>query len=211
MSQRRQFTSKKNLSEGFTLIEVMVSILILAIGLLSVAAFVTGTVAMGTRARYMNMANVLASEKLDDLNKLPSTDPTLACAGAPAGGTVCGGLVGGAACGSSYFCDQVTVNEANGADYETQTEDVNGAPTISTIVHTSTGCVDTPANCGVPAPAGGGSTFTRRWQITYDPTINAVGGGPTTATGTMRVTVLVTLNGGVASTPVTFQMSMVRP
>lgn len=211
MSQPRQFTKRVKSSEGFTLIEVMVSILILAIGLLSVAAFVTGTVAMGTRARYMNQANVLASEKLDDLNKLPSTDPTLSCAGAPAGGTVCGSLAGGASCGNSYFCDQVTANEANGADYETQTEDVNGVATVSTIVHTSTGCIDTPGNCGVPAPPGGGSTFTRRWQITYDPTINAVGGGPTTATGTMRVTVLVTLNGGVNGKPVTFQMSMVRP
>ncbi|HTU35552.1 MAG TPA: prepilin-type N-terminal cleavage/methylation domain-containing protein [Candidatus Acidoferrum sp.] len=196
---------------GFTLIEVMVSIVILAIGLLSVAAFVTSTVAMGTRARYMNQANVLASEKLDDLNKLPSTDPNLSCTGAPASGTVCGSLTGGAACSGSDFCDQVTVNEANGADYEIQTENVNGTLTTTTIVHTDTGCVGTPASCGVAAPANAGSSFTRRWEITYDPSINEVGGGPTTATGTMRVTVLVTLNGGSNGIPVTFQMSMVRP
>ncbi len=44
---------------------VLVSIGILSIGLLSVAALIGSTMNSGTNARYMNMANVLASEKLD--------------------------------------------------------------------------------------------------------------------------------------------------
>jgi type IV pilus modification protein PilV len=191
--------------KGFTLLEVLVSITILAIGLLSVAAMVVSTVAVGTRAEYMNMANVLASEKLDGLNKLPSTDPNIACT------TVCGSLTGGANCGSSIYCDQVTVNQAGGADYETQTQMVNGSPVTTTIVHTAAGCVGTPAACDVGTPAGTGSTFTRLWMITYQPSIRAVGGaGTAVATGTKRVTVLVTYN-NPAGNPVSFQLSMVRP
>jgi type IV pilus modification protein PilV len=192
--------------KGFTLPEVLVAITVLAIGLLSVAAMVTSTVALGSRAEYMNMANVLASEKLDGLNKLPSTDPNMACT------TVCGSLAGGASCGSSIYCDQVTVNQTGGADYETQTQIVNGSAVTTTIVHTAAGCVGTPAACGVAAPAGTGSTFTRRWMITYQPSISAVGGGPAVANGTKRVTVLVTYNPSIGNgNPVSFQISMVRP
>jgi len=189
---------------GFSLIEVLVSITILAIGVLAVAAMVTSTVSMGTRARYMNMENILASEKLDSLNKLPSSDPNVACT------STCGSLSGGTCAGSDY-CDQVTVNQAGGADYETQTEIVNGSPVTTTIVHTASGCVGTPVACNVAAPAGTGSTFTRRWMITANPTLGEVGGGAAIATGTRRVTVLVTLNGTSASAPVSFQLSMVRP
>jgi type IV pilus modification protein PilV len=206
MSQTRPYTSKTERAEGLTLLEVMVSITILSIGLLAVALLVSSTSQSGTRARYMNMANVLASEKLDNLNKYPSTDPNVACA------AVCGALTGPTTCAAGDdYCDQVTVNEATGANYETQTQVVNGASVTTTIVHTATGCVDTPANCGVAAPAGGGSTFTRRWQVTENPTITAVAGGSTTITGARRITVIVGLNGQSAASPVTFQISMVRP
>lgn len=191
--------------KGFTLIEVLVSMAILAVGLLAVAGLVTTTVAMGTRARYMNMASVLASEKLDGLNKLPSTDPNVACAG------TCGTLAGGPDCAGSIYCDEVAVNEAGGADYETETQVVGGVAVTTTIVHTAAGCVGTPVACGVATPAGTGSTFTRRWLITANPLINSAGGGSTAATGTKRVTVLVTLNNVNAANAVSFQLSMVRP
>jgi Tfp pilus assembly protein PilV len=184
----------------------MVSITILSIGLLAVALLVSSTMQSGTQARYMNMANVLASEKLDNLNKYPSTDPNVACAG------TCGALTGPATCAAGDdYCDQVTVNEATGANYETQTQVVNNTPQTTTIVHTAIGCVDTPTNCGVAPPAGGGSSFTRRWQITANPTITAVAGGTTTITGARRVTVRVNVNGQSGASAVSFQISMVRP
>lgn len=184
-----------------TMVEVLVSILILSIGLLGVALFIGATVASGTRARYMSMANVLASEKLDGLNRWPSDDPNVSPGGALNGPAVC-------AAGDIY-CDQVTVSEASGVNYETQTQDVNGNPVTTTIVHTNTGCVNTPANCGVPVPSGGGSTFTRRWLITLNPTVTS-GASTLTVNGGRRITVVVTLNNQSVKT-VSFQMSMVRP
>jgi prepilin-type N-terminal cleavage/methylation domain-containing protein len=195
-------------AEGFTLLEVVVSIAILSVGLMAIALFTSDTLVSGTRARYMNMANVLASDKLDNLNKWPSTDPNVACTSA-----TCGSLTGPSACASGdIYCDTVVVSEAGGADYETQTQKIGTPPTASTttIVHTKTGCVDTPANCGVGNPPAGGATFTRRWLITPNPTISSAGGA-TTVTGARRITVLVTLNDTSFKPPVTFQMSMVRP
>lgn len=190
------------------MIEVLVSIVILSIGLLGVALLISTTAASGTRARYMSMANVLASEKLDNLNKWPTSETSCdqnVCPG--------GSLTGPAICAAGdTYCDQITVNEATGIDYETQTQMVGSpaVPVTTTIVHTSAGCVDTPANCGVPAPPAGGSTFTRRWLITADPTVTS-SAGTATITGARRITVVVTLNNQAANQGVSFQMSMVRP
>jgi len=173
------------------------------------AALIGSTLVVGTSSKYMNMANVLASEKLDSLNKWPSNDPNVAAGGDLAGPNTCGA-------GDDY-CDQVTVSETSGADYETQTQVVtdpvtgNQTNVTDTIVHTKSGCVDTPANCGVPAPAGDGATFTRRWLITSNPTITNSGGVATTVTGARRITVLVSLVNQSVKPPVSFQMSMVRP
>lgn len=186
------------------MIEVVVSLAILAVGLMGVALLINSTVVTGTRARFMNMANVLASEKLDNLNKWPSSDPNVQPGGTLNGPAVCAG--------GDIYCDEVTVSESSGANYETQTQvDASGALVASTVVHTNTGCVDTPANCGVAAPPGGGSTFTRRWLITANPTITSLAGASSIVTGARRITVLVTLNDRSLNPPVTFQMSMVRP
>ena len=182
--------------------EVVISIAILSIGLLGVAALVTSTMKTGTNTRYVNMANILASEKLDSLNKWPNGDLNVAAGGSLTGPSTC-------AAGDDY-CDQVTMTEASGADYETQTQIINGASVTTTIVHTSAGCVDTPTNCGVPSPAGAGSTFTRRWLITSPFTVTSAGGTTTTVNSAERITVVVTLD-DVVQNPVTFQMSMVRP
>ena len=78
MSKRREFSNACEAAKrGFTLVEVVVSIAILSIGLLSVAALIGSTLNSGTSARYVNMANILASEKLDTLNKWPASDPNV--------------------------------------------------------------------------------------------------------------------------------------
>ncbi len=176
---------------------------ILTVGLLGIAALISSTLTTGTQAKYINMANTLASNKLDSLNKWPSSDenhdPNIAPGGALVGPDTC-------AAGDNY-CDQITLSETSGANYETQT--VNGVTT--TIVHTNTGCVDTPANCGVPNTDNSGSKFTRRWLITLDPTITSSTGSTMTVTGARRITVVVSLNNQNSQSPVRFQMSMVRP
>jgi Tfp pilus assembly protein PilV len=194
--------------------EVLVSIVILTVGLLGMAALVCSTLTFGTGAKYMNMASVLASDKLDGLNKLPSSDPELG--GFPLLAPV-GALAGPVNCAvGDAYCDQVTVSETNGANYLTQTQLVTNAAGVtntvtSTIVHTNTGCVDTPANCGVPNPTTGGSKFTRRWLITPNPVITSTAGANVAVTGARRITVLVTLIDQSAKNTVQFQMSMVRP
>lgn len=203
MSHQQTFNScGKARVRGFSLLEVVVSIGILAVGLLGVASLVTTTMKTGTNSRYLNMANILASEKLDSLNKWPNGDPNVAAGGSLTGPSVC-------AAGDDY-CDQVTMTEATGADYETQTQIVNGTSLTTTIVHTSAGCVDSPTNCGVPNPTGTGSTFTRRWLITSPFTVTSAGGTTTSVKSAERITVVVT-NDDIVQNPVTFQLSMVRP
>lgn len=189
--------------------EVMVSIAVLTVGLIGMAAMVCSTLVFGTNAKYMNMANVLTSEKLDNLNKWPSNDPNVAPGG---------GLVGPKACAAGdTYCDQITVSQVTGANYITQSQivfdPVKNTSTLvtTTIVHTSGGCVDTPVNCGVPAPNNGGATFIRRWRVTADPVITSSTGAPKAVTGGRRVTVLVSLVNNISKQPVSFQMSMVRP
>src|SRR5271157_1966879 len=71
-------------ARGFALIEVLVALVVLAIGLVSLAAL-TAQMENGTeRARFMGLAANLATEKLEDLNRWPSWDPNVS---APAGGT----------------------------------------------------------------------------------------------------------------------------
>ena len=60
---------------GFTLIETMVSILILTIGLVGTAALMSSSVNMGAHARYVSTAALLASEKMEDLDRLPRQRP----------------------------------------------------------------------------------------------------------------------------------------
>jgi len=203
--------------DGFTLVEVLVSMVILAIGLVGIAALIAGTLQAGTRSRYMSMASILASEKLDSLNRWPSADTagstSTAEGAAPTDENVWpgGSLTGSLTCAATdAYCDQVTVSEASGADYETETQDVSGVPTTTTVVHTSAGCVGTPAACGVATPTGG-YTFTRRWLITANPTITATSGATAVATGARRITVVVTLDNNIFGSPLSFQLSTVRP
>lgn len=60
--------------DGFTLMEVLVSITILAIGLMGSALLMSNTYKFSVRSRYMAEAAQLASEKLEDLNRFPMND-----------------------------------------------------------------------------------------------------------------------------------------
>ena len=58
--------------DGFTLVEVVVSISILAVGLMGAALLMSTTYKYSVRSRYMAEAAQLASEKLEDLNRYPA-------------------------------------------------------------------------------------------------------------------------------------------
>ena len=69
---------KARRTAGFALIETVIAISILAVGLLGVAALLAQLGGNSTQARYMSTEALLASEKLDDLNRYPYGDPGIA-------------------------------------------------------------------------------------------------------------------------------------
>jgi prepilin-type N-terminal cleavage/methylation domain-containing protein len=161
---------------GFTLIETMVAIVVLAIGLMSVAALMSQMLRSTTNSRSMSTAAMLATEKLEDLNRYSSTDPAVAA----------GGGLGGDAAG---FFDTIQVSNGSGMI----SENYNG----NIVTHSANGTITTVAPPANPDTM----TYDRRWLIEA--------GVP--AANTRRITVLVTLQNQAASSPVTFQTSMVRP
>jgi prepilin-type N-terminal cleavage/methylation domain-containing protein len=166
---------------GFTLLETIVAITILTVGLLSVAALMTQMVRGTSHSRSMSTAAMLATEKLEDLNRYPSTDANVANGGGLGADT------------AGYF-DTVQVSAGSGII------SVNTNGTI--ITHNPDGTV---TNVAPPASAET-MTFDRRWQIEVNPVIT----GGAALNNARRVTVLVILP-EAGKSPVTFQTSMVRP
>jgi|SRR5882724_4225820 len=65
-------------AHGFSLVEVVIAITILAVGLLGLAALMAQLTGTTGQSRYMGTEVMLASEKLEDLNRLPLGDSNLA-------------------------------------------------------------------------------------------------------------------------------------
>src|SRR5690349_19976361 len=105
MSQRQPLSKPNRGASGFTMVDVMVSIGILTVGLLGVDMLLGTTMISGTCARYMNLAIVLASEKLDNLAKWPSRGT--ACAQSVPNICDDGSLTASATCAAAdIYCDQ---------------------------------------------------------------------------------------------------------
>src|ERR1700735_5794550 len=117
MSQSLRKAVKMTRQRGFTLIEMMVSILVLTIGLVGTAALMSSSVNMGAHARYVSTAALLASEKTEDLDRFPNNDPNLS-----AGGSLAANITG--------YSDSVQISTANGNINETTT--ANGITTLYT-------------------------------------------------------------------------------
>ncbi len=69
----------KNRETGFSLLEVLIALIVLAVGLISVAKFQGTIIKSGSLAKARTVATHLAQEKLDDLRNyevLITTDPT---------------------------------------------------------------------------------------------------------------------------------------
>jgi len=192
---------------GFTLMETMFAIFILSVGVLALAALMSRSSADTERSRYMATATLLASEKLEDLNRYSVNDPVIAVTS----GTTAGSLtsdsgpstvtVGGVTENVAYF-DTVRTSSGNGAVSETLTG-VNGGGTTqyTTVTQTPDGNNTSATSTTAPTASADSLIYNRRWIIEKD----------TPVVGVRRITVLVTLQNGPTTAPVSFQTSMVRP
>ena len=209
-------TAKAN---GFTLLEVLVAISVLAIGLMASALLMSTTYGNSVRSRYMAEAAQLASEKLEDLGRFPQVDDHVTV---PSGANWCG-LTGITCVGSLTQYPPQTITTGNplvnyydtiflsaaastsGTDQSTGTfsetyQTATGAsPNYSTLSYSPNGQIPVVSNSSTAPTVG--ETFDRRWVIEQDQPV----------TGVRRVTVLVTLMDATIQPPVTYQMSMVRP
>jgi len=206
--RRRHFSNR-----GFTLIEGLVAAMILVVALVSVglmaAQMMTGT----GRSKYVSTATVLASEKLEDLNRWSPTDPQICVptASGSAGSlsadinqtTTC---PAGTSAAVNYY-DDVYPNLTNGSTSclsastgcfaETISSVAGGVTTYTTTVHSPNGIVQSSTSTTPPS----GPSFHRRWLIESNTPLN----------GVRRITVKVTSTDVTVKPAASFQMSIVRP
>lgn len=191
---------------GFTIIETMVAIAILTIGLVSAAALLTQMLSNSGRSRYMSIAAMLASEKLEDLNRFPTDDPAIVVPAGPTAGSLTADTSQTVTVGANtetvdYF-DVVQLSSGDGGISETSSgKDAAGNTVFTTITHKPDGTIVSTVAGALPPLAQDTLIFNRRWVIEKDQPVP----------GVRRVTVLVTLKNPVLSQTVTFQNSMVRP
>jgi type IV pilus modification protein PilV len=173
---------------GFSLIEAIIAMVILTVGVVGVAATIGSAVKTTDNSKYSNIASTLATEKLEDLDRWPSTDTHVA-----AGGSL--------VADSNGYYDDVSLS-ADGGAFEEVESATNGSFTFTTF---------NPSNNPIPVATSTSTapnvpvTFDRRWLVEVNPTVNGV-----VVTGVRRITVWVQSVGAIQP-PITFQMSTVRP
>jgi Tfp pilus assembly protein PilV len=186
--------------------ETMIAIVILSVGMLSLAALMSKMTGSTEQSRYMSMAALLASEKLEDLNRISAVDPEIAVNSGTSAGSVSTDVgnqtvtVGGSTEVVDYF-DTVMISTGNGVISETLLgKDSSGNATYTTTTHQPDGTVASVTSSTPPDPAPDTLQFRRRWVIEKDSPV----------VGVRRVTVAVLLTSPAVGN-VNFQMSMVRP
>lgn len=78
-SETRMKQLKKE--DGFTLIEVLIALTIFAVGLLAVAAMQTSAIRMNSTAGKLTNLSTWGMDRIEQLSKLPYSDPLLEMAG----------------------------------------------------------------------------------------------------------------------------------
>jgi type IV pilus assembly protein PilV len=63
--------------KGFSLIEIMIALIILAVGLLGIAGLQITSIKGNSFSSYVTQASILAQNKLENLRNLPYEDPKL--------------------------------------------------------------------------------------------------------------------------------------
>jgi prepilin-type N-terminal cleavage/methylation domain-containing protein len=212
-----QSQSSKKIIRGFTLTEVAVALFVLAVGLSSVAALLASTVRGTSATEYMTQAATLASEKLEDLNRYPSSgpgggDPNICVSSGSTVGSLTADTSASVSCNNptavpvDYF-DEVFFSPTAGSISET----ISGVDSSGNLQYTTTtqqpnGTVNVTQSSTRTALANGTIAFKRRWVIELNPTINGV-----QVNGIRRITVYVCLENASVAPNVSFQMSLVRP
>jgi prepilin-type N-terminal cleavage/methylation domain-containing protein len=201
-----QLSRELRQQRGFTIIETMVAIAVLTIGLVGAAALMTQMLGNSGRSRYMSIATMLASEKLEDLNRFPTDDPAIAVPAGPTAGSLTADtsqtVTVGANTETVDYYDVVQLSSGEGGISETASgKDVAGNTVFTTIAHKPDGTIVSTVGAALPPLAQDTLIFNRRWVIEKDQPVPSV----------RRITVLVTLKNPVLSQTVTFQNSMVRP
>ncbi|MBZ5520822.1 MAG: prepilin-type N-terminal cleavage/methylation domain-containing protein [Acidobacteriia bacterium] len=187
---------------GFTLVETMVAMIILTVGMLGTAALMSQMNFSSSESRYMSSEALLASEKLEDLNHWPVTDPAIAVTTGSTAGSLTADIsqsvtVGAVTQQVDYF-DQVLISAGNGTIIETVTStNASGNTVYTTTTHSPDGGVTVATTTTAPTSPDM-LVFKRRWIIEKD----------TPVTGVRRVTVAVSLTN--APKEAQFQTSMVR-
>lgn len=183
----------------------MVAIVILGVGLLGAAALLAQLAGNSTTSRYMSTEALLASEKLDDLNRLPSVDPAIAVTVGDLAGSLDTDLTatvttGGVTETVDYF-DTIQISAGNGSMVETVSgKDPAGNDTFTTTTHSPDGTVTSVTANAPPPTTSDMVSFKRRWIIEQN-----VPGLPAAS---RRITVAVFLQNAVGKEK--FQSSMVR-
>ena len=189
---------KTSLQNGFSLIEVLVAIFVLSFGILGIAAFMSQMGAGTTDSRYMSAEAMLASQKLEDLNRYSANDPNVSCAN-----PTCGSLTTDVL----QYSDQVEMSSGigNAGSLQNSNDMVENFKTngsYTQILHSPDGSISSQTTNGNPANATPDMlVFDRRWLIEPN----------TPAVGVRRITVWVTLSSAANRENSSFQATMVRP
>jgi hypothetical protein len=154
----------------------------------------------------MSTEALLASEKLDDLNRYPINDPQIAVTNGNTAGSLTADVTDTVTANGlppetvDYF-DQVRISAGNGNMVETVLgKDAGGNPQYTTTTHAPDGSITVATNANPPAAASDMLTFSRRWVIELNPANQPA--------GVRRFTVLVSLN--TPTKPSNFQATMMR-
>lgn len=178
---------------GFTLIETMVAITILSVGLLSMASLIAKATATSNNSRYTSTQSLLASEKLDELSALSSSDAQIAVTG------TAGSLTADSSSGGIDYFDNVLIsNGANGIAETSTSTNGAGATVYTTTTHSPNGAVTTTSATTAPVTTADTILYDRRWVIEQDQPV----------VGVRRITVLVNVQSTTPSAG--FEMSIVR-
>ncbi len=195
---------KPKLASGFTLIETLVAMFIMAVGMLGVAALMSQMSSTSVKSRFMSAESLLASEKLEDLSRVPADDPTVQAQGGTAGSLTADqsqSVTSGGITEQVDYFDTVQLSSDSGSIVETTTApNGTGGTNYTTTTQGPNGEINV-ATSNSPTSSSDMVTFKRRWVIEQDVPI----------AGVRRITVMVSLQNPLAGQQSTFQMSMVRP
>jgi prepilin-type N-terminal cleavage/methylation domain-containing protein len=218
---------KAEVEAGFTLMETMVALVILTIGLMSIALLMANVYKQAVRSRYVSESYMLASEKLEDLCSYSLSDPRAHLAGGTLTANPTTATTDDAPASANWnsstitvdYYDTVTLNNSsnstigainetfevlNGStvEYITQTFTADGLlhwDSVDDVVDAQGNSHYYPSKETTTQPSG--ETFLRTWQIQSN----------TPVTGVTTLTVMVALIDTTMNPPVTVQMSTVRP